>query len=307
MRAGRRFAIAEAALAFLAAPVAAQLRYEGGLSVATGTYIFAQRTTGWTVTSGLSWSAGQLTLRATLPLLFQNTTLVTASGAGMIPGGGGGSMSGMVSDSGLRRVGHGAGGSGMRLPVTASSVTGFRGDLGDPLIQASWRVASGPWGWVTAAAGVKVPFTDTTAFGTGKWDVGSSIALTAQLDRRTMLGISGSYWQLGDLPELDFRNPLAGTVTLSRLLGTSGWGLSAIGSGATSPLAGYPGAAAAGLSVLHYSETSALGVSAQVGLTQTAPDLSVGIQWSLRFGPRVRALGAASAALAQPNAGPPSS
>lgn len=65
------------------APLAAQeVAYEGGLSAATGRYIFTERTTTWTLLAGLAYTAGRFTLRGSVPIVLQNTTLVTRSGMG---------------------------------------------------------------------------------------------------------------------------------------------------------------------------------------------------------------------------------
>ncbi|HEU5303994.1 MAG TPA: hypothetical protein VFU40_05065, partial [Gemmatimonadales bacterium] len=83
-----------------ALPLSAQgLYYEGGLSMARGTYIFTERTTSWSLATGFAFDRHAVTLRASLPVHLQNTTLVSLSG----PGGGlptGGSSSGTVADTG---------------------------------------------------------------------------------------------------------------------------------------------------------------------------------------------------------------
>jgi hypothetical protein len=122
--------IRRAALVLLAAlgpaSLAAQgLYYEGGLSLASGTYIFAERTTSWGISSGLAATSGPVTLRASVPVYFQNTTLVSLSG----PGGGiptGGSSSDAVADSMAARKrredgGGGQGQGGMSLAMAGMS------------------------------------------------------------------------------------------------------------------------------------------------------------------------------------------
>ena len=99
-------------LAIAVAPASGQrVAYEGSLGMTTGRYIFASRTTTVTLTTGLALTAGPVTLRASLPVWWQNSTLITASA----PGGGtpsGGSSGGTVSDSGQGRGSGGSGGGG---------------------------------------------------------------------------------------------------------------------------------------------------------------------------------------------------
>jgi hypothetical protein len=93
-----------------------------------------------------------------------------------------------------------------RVEVPASAVTGFEAALGDPTVSltlAAWRRGGSA---VSLSATAKLPLTDTTQFGTGEWDVGGTVSWS-QLGGRALLGLDASYWHLGDLPELDLRDP----------------------------------------------------------------------------------------------------
>jgi hypothetical protein len=259
-----------------AVPLAAQsLAYEGGLSMTTGRYFFDTRTTSVGLFSGLALTAGTFTVRIGIPVLTQNTELVTASGLGGMPSGG--PISGTVSDSG-RRAGRRA---GSRVAVPASVAPGYMAALGDPTAMFTARFVDGRRASVTAGVSVKVPVADTTSFGTGQWDAGVSLGLTFHPTLRTLVGVDASYWRLGDLPALDFRDPVVGTLTVGRVF--DGWGASVAASAGTSALRGYEAPVSVGASFHRFSSRLLWGVTALVGLTETVPDLMVSASWRVPF------------------------
>lgn len=261
------------ALAVPVLPAAAQrFAYEGGLSVATGSYFFTERTTTWMLVSGLAATAGRLTLRASIPLYVQNTTLVTGSGGGMMPTGG--SLGGTVSDSGQAR--HGRGGGGMRVPVPGSAVAGYEPALGDPLAHVAVRLIDGVRTSVSVGGAVKLPLTDTSGFGTGAWDAGATLSATRWLSSG-FLAVDLSYWHLGDLPDLELRDPVTASVAVGRRFGAA-WLGSLTVTGGTPALEGYPAPASIGATVGRVGATLWT-ASVTFGLTQTAPDLALGLAW----------------------------
>ena len=272
-----------------ALPLAAQsLHYEGGLSVATGRYIFAERTTSWSLATGLALGSGPVTVRMTWPVYLQNSTLISISGpAGSMPTGG--SSSGAVADSGAARKGRedGQGGGGQRMGISASraevevpgsAVTDYALAVGDPTAQLTWRALDGrsTAAWVSLQA--KAPVADTATFGTGQWDVGGAIGVSRRLGTRAMAGLEVAYWHLGDLEALDFSDPVYGTATLT-YLGASGWGGGLSLTGGTAALEGYDGAAWVGLHLSRSAGAASWGLTGSIGLTETTPDLTLGLSW----------------------------
>lgn len=274
-------------------PLASQtVHYEGSVSATTGRYIFSERTTSIAWSSGLAVTVGRVTIRAAVPVWWQNTPLVTASGMGQIPSGGGGERSRAVSDSAMarRRRGDGTGGGGQAgmMPALAADAAvpvdvtqQYETALGDPVASASMTFGTGR-ATVTLGVGAKVPVADTASFGTGEWDVGGSAALSVRVRDRTLVGVDASYWHLGDLAELDFRDPVTGGVSLSHLFG-SRWGAMVSATAATAPIEGFPGPAAIGGGVTRFWGGSAVGLNLAVGLTQTSPDVSGGLTWRIGF------------------------
>jgi hypothetical protein len=272
-----------------ALPLAAQgLQYEGGLSVASGTYIFTERTTSWSLFTGFALEKNRVSLRASLPVHVQNTTLVSLSGfGGRLPTGG--SSSGVVADSGAARKRR-SGGDEMpamsaqlamgRVEVPASAVTGYQTSVGDPTAQLAWRALNGHRMRLSVSVLAKVPVADTSSFGTGQWDVGSSIAISQALGGGGVLGLDLTYWKLGDLSTLDFRDPFYGSGSLSYLK-SNGWGGGLSLSGGTSSLGGYNGPIWVGGFIARVSRRGSWEMGGTVGLSETTPDFTISLTWKV--------------------------
>jgi hypothetical protein len=264
------------------------VHYEGGLSVSSGDYIFTERTTSWTLTNGLALAAGPFTFRATVPLYRQNTTLITGTGTGPVPTGG--SSSGIVADSAAARSGKRQGGMGQDVAapsvllaqgpvdVPATAVTGYEFAVGDPLASVSLALIGTSPVSLTIGAGIKLPLTDTTGFGTGEWDYGGSLSLSYRLGYTSSLGLNLGYWHLGDLPDLELNDPLMGSVTFA-YLAPSGWGGLVSVSGSTSAISEFAAPAYAGATMTRVAGSGTFGVHASVGLTESAPDFTLGVSW----------------------------
>lgn len=270
-------------------PLAAQgLRLEAGVGVSTGTYLFEQRTTTWSLSTGAQVEAGRLTLRATLPFYFQNGTLVAGSAIGHLPTGG--SSSGAVADSGQARhhrggmqgtrsrpdLSHGA----VEVPASATAEREFA--VGDPVLGLGWRSSPGGATGLRLGAAVKVPVADTATFGTGEWDLGVSVGLSRRAGERWLLGLDLAYWRLGDMPDLELRDPVYGTASVG-YLGRGGWGATLLASGGTAVLEGFDPPLSLGAGLTRISGAQAWSLLGTVGLTETSPDLTLGALWSVRL------------------------
>jgi len=245
--------------------------YEGGLSLETGSYIFTTRTTSLTIATGIAYTAGPLTLRAGLPVFVQNSSLLAGSGAGMMPSGGG--SGGNVGSGGM--------GGGMMGDGGATGMAHYGAAAGDPSVQVGWRLVDRARTGVTLSAAAKIPMTDTTAYGTGQWDVGGTLSLTHRPPGKLFFGLDISYWHLGDLPQLDFRDPILGTATVSRLFPRT-WAGSLFVAGGSAALRGYQPPVSVGAGMTHFGRRGLVwGVTGAIGLTETAPQLSVGASWRI--------------------------
>lgn len=286
-----------AALVGLGSTAGAQmLHYEGGLSLASGNYIFTERTNSFALSTGLAFAAGPVTVRGTFPVFLQNTTLVASSGSMLLPTGG--ASGGTVADSSAARGGRGTGGRGgllvvepasleldaaqdgtVDVPVTA--VTGYEARMGDPTFGANVALSTGRLG-VLLGAGMKVPVTDTASFGTGAWDFGGSMSLSYSLGAVAMVSVDAGYWVLGDPPELDLQNPLLLSASIAHLT-RSGWGFSLAYYSASSVIAGFSSSRSVSAGILRVGATQSVGFNVGVGFTDTTPDIMVGVNWRLRL------------------------
>jgi len=288
-----RLAVALALACLVARAPAQQVVYEGGLSMATGRYIFTEQTTSWALATALAVEWGRVTVRATLPIYAQNTSLVTGSPAGGLPTGG--SSHGAVADSGRARQGSGGGPSaslassrmemassrrGSPVETPPSAVTGYRVAVGDPMGQATVRLVQTGRTSLNAGLTVKVPLTDTTAFGTGAWDAGASVSLS-QFVGSVMLGADVSYWWFGDLPALELRDGPWATVSASRLF--AGWLVTAADSIGKATFAGFDSPISFSASVGRLGGDALWSLTASVGVTETVPDFSLAANWRVPF------------------------
>ena len=255
-----------------------------------GAFIFADPTTSWSVSTGVALSADRLFARVTMPVYYQNSTLVASSGAGRIPTGG--SSSGTVADSGRGHQGDG-GGSSRQLRTARSPHSGpvevppsayedYTLNAGDPVAQLGLRLVSGAGTLVTTSVSAKAPVTDTASAGTGEWDVGVSLGAGRSIGSWGGVTLEASYWRLGDMSALELRDPLQGSVGIFAFLG-GGWAGGATVSASTSVLEGYDPPVFFGMTLSRTSAQRAVGVSAGIGLSHTAPQFSAGISWSFRI------------------------
>lgn len=267
-------------------PLAAQgLHYDGGLSVASGAYIFTERTTSWSLFTGFTLERARVTLRASVPLHLQNTTLVSLSGpGGRLPTGG--SSSTAVSDTGTARNRRSGAGGGMqpaagRVEVPSTAVRGYEAAIGDPTGELAWRAIDRRRTALSVSLMAKIPLADTASFGTGEWDFGSSVALSQNLGTRGLLGLNLTYWKLGDLSTLNFRDPLYGSGSFS-YIGPNGWGGGLSLSAGTSSLDGYNAPVWVAGSVLRVSHGGSWAAGAALGLSETTPDFALTVTWKVR-------------------------
>lgn len=256
---------------------AADLAYHGGFSMLSGQYLFEEKTTTWVLDTGASARMGRVTVQATLPIVRQNTQLVTGTGVGPVPSGG--PMAGAVSDSGTGHHGSLASSRGGGIPVTEEAVPGYETHLGDPMLRADFDAIMGGSTRVSVGGVVKAPVAGVSEFGTGEWDFGAALSASGRIAEGWLLSCGASFWLLGDMPDYDFRNPTGGSLELARRAGD--WMVSVYGYASTPTLHGYDAPVSIGLGLVRSRVSGSWGVRASVGLTETAPDVTAGVTWNL--------------------------
>jgi hypothetical protein len=267
---------------------AQNIAYEGSLGLSTGRYFFTDRTTSVALTNGLRVGAGRFTFRGSLPIWWQNTTLLTATGAGPVPSGGPYGRE-AVQDSGdarQQRKGKGSGGmsammGGPSVPAPEQSVTGYELRVADPTLQAGYRLVSTSRVTLSAALTAKLPVADSTV-GTGEWDVGGSASMTVLLSPRVTAGLDASWWRLGDMEDFDFRDPLSGTASIGMILSGRWAGLASF-TAATSALEGYDPPLIISAALSRITGAGIVGLNLSAGLTETVPDFGAAVLWSFRI------------------------
>jgi hypothetical protein len=268
------------------------VRYSGSVSYSTGSYVFAERTHSFWLSTGLGVGGSKLSASATLPLILQNSGVVSVVGGQPVPTGGEGS--GVVSRRsgdgpiGTRRRDGGGSGGGM-LPT--DSVVVFRDayalEVGDPSLRVGYDAYSG-LGFVRSVSlslGAKAPLRGLeSGVGTGEWDVGAGASVAMGVGS-TWFFLDGAHWWFGDLPELELRDGVLYSAGVSRLFGESGTSVLASISGSSRivPTAAAPLSVSVGLSrFLDRGRSLSLGLTA--GLSEASPDLSAYFGWSLPLG-----------------------
>ena len=243
-----------ALLVLVPAAVTAQGLYlEGGVSFARGDYVYTQATSGGGAAAGLAWSSRRVTARVTLPYFVRDTRLL--------------SVSGEAPPEGVD-------------PVV--STPGHEGSLSDPLVQLYGQVVQSSRTGVGLSGSIKIPVFEAGYFGTGEWDVGAAASLSHSVGTATMLGLDVSYWHLGDMPEFPLQDTVTGTLTLGRVFGRSWMGSISV-SGGRSAVAGYDDPWWASILVSRSFSWGIWGLTTSVGLSDAAPDLTVGLVWRARL------------------------
>lgn len=270
-----RYAVAVGvAIAIPAAPpavAAGEFLYLGGVQFATGHYDFADRTNSVYLFNGVSYSTSRWVLSASIPLIYQNTSLVSSSGPGMLPTGT--TMGGGTDHHG----GHG----GMMGTTTVSAESADEVGIGDPFVRADVTVFGDRSSAASAgvAAVVKAPVAELE-FGTGEWDYGAGVT-GRYLVGRYMVSSSVIYWEMGEPDGVGFDNPFAYDVSAYRRFGrrlSAGVSLS----GYTQIIENVDPFRQLGLSLMYMPAPSrSLSGGIVFGMTESTPDVGVTVGWGL--------------------------
>jgi len=270
----RGFAVAGVVLAILATAsvvTGREITYTGSLQFSTGDYIFTERTGSFYLFSGLGVSAGPLDVSANIPLIVQSTPWVSYSGTGMIPSGGK-----QYSEVGQRKRGK-----RIALPDTIESEDI---GLGDPLLRLDVELlkAGKTIPSVRLAAQVKAPLTDVDqGFGTGEWDYGGGLSIAKTLAGNFVF-VEATYWFLGDLPELELKDPITYSFGLGRPLANSKFSALASFSGSTEILDDVDPPAQVGIALTYQLDSRrSLSGSLMFGVRESSPDFSVVFGWRI--------------------------
>lgn len=270
---------------------AQEVRWTGSTSYASGSYVFDARTHTVVLSNGLGLTWGRLDVTGSLPVFLQNSRLVSHVGGVPLPTGG--------EDHGVvgRRqpgetigthsgMGGGGGGTGSQTQVVYADEYAL--EVGDPFFTAAARLYEGT-GFVRSfqvQGSTKAPLRGLdSGVGTGEWDIGAGASAFASLAARTYVFMDLSYWWYGDLPELELVDGLSYGVGVSRTVldARGSLLLSFLGSDPIIDSLDRPASLGLGAS---YSTSPGRSVSGgfTVGLSESSPDFSVYVGWSVGIG-----------------------
>ena len=260
------------------------VHYAGSMQYTTGNYIFAERTHSVYIANGLDVSQGRVQASMSLPVIYQTSPWVSYSVVGGVPSGGpqhgtvGGSGSGPAGGQGSGRR---RGSDPIVLPDTATYADV---GIGDPSLRADLVLRRGLNGGpgIRLAGSAKAPIADVDrGFGTGAWDGALGLALSQRIQSWFLFG-EAMHWWMGDMDDLALNNSIAYSVSLGRSLRNGHVGLLASLAGYTDAIVDGtdpPLQTAFGISYAFHDGQYSLNASAAFGLTESTPDVSVGLGW----------------------------
>jgi hypothetical protein len=275
--------VAGVLVAFANCPVVAQqITYTGSVSYSRGSYVFAEPTSSVWLTNGLGLRGGPVSLSASLPMIVQNSGIVSFVAGQPMPTGG--AQSGAVGGRGKGdRIGTGRG-----SPTDSTVVFRDRYEIevGDPILNGALEIyrSLGFVRSVSLQGGAKPPLRSLdSGVGTGEWDFGAGATLIVGSRRALVLG-NASYWSFGDLPDLELNGALLYTVGVARSVMDARASILLNVSGATRIMETVDPPFSAGVSLLYtVSEGRMVNAGLSVGFTEASPDYSILLGWGFVF------------------------
>lgn len=265
---------------------AQSVTYSGNLQFSTGSYFFTERTESLYFTNGLSISGDRARVSFSIPFIVQNSPWISYGSGGGIPTGGTGhgqvGQQGGASGNQNQNLSHG-GRHRLDIPDTVSY---RQASFSDPSVHGSLRLYNSPLQNTNLSlnASVKVPFANpASGFGTGAWDFGAGLSLFHRIGTVFLFG-DVMYWQMGDMDDLDLNNPTSVSVGAGKAFSEGKWMLNTSISGSTKIVdtVDPPVNMSAGLGYIISSKMSLNG-SFSFGLSESSPDFSAGVGWSIQF------------------------
>ncbi|HKJ30365.1 MAG TPA: transporter [Balneolales bacterium] len=256
---------------------AQEVAYTGSFQYSTGNYIFSDRTNSFYFFNGLNISGKGFQFSASIPVIYQNTPLISYTGGMMMPSGGqsGGSAINQQRGKGNRRG---------RVVIPFPSTQADQVGVGDPLIHLGISIfeqtAISPSFHIGASVKPPVASYDK-GYGTGEWDYSAGISLSKRFGR-TFILTNLDYWIFGDPPDLDLKNALSYGLALGNMLRSGKVGLLASLSGYTRIIQDVAPPTYLGLGLSYYiTKKTSLNTNMSFGLSESTPDFTLSIGWRL--------------------------
>lgn len=305
--------------AVLLAPAAAagqEVSYSGSLQVSTGEYYFAERTSTAYLMTGLSVDVDRVRFSVDLPVIWQSTPWVSYVPGGGVPtggtqdgetrdglgqrdrdtdgtggGDGGGTGPGGRASAAAARSAGASAGPGVRTAtvrdgrVVLQDTTQYEDvGVGDPSFRAEVDLLpAGAGVWSVALGGqVKAPLADPEqGFGSGGWDAGVNLSVARRFGPSFVFGDLG-YWALGDMEDLELKNPVAYAAGVGHTAGDGKVGLLASVSGYSTIVEGTDPPVEVGGGLTYFvAPRRSLSLNVSFGLTESSPDVGLAAGWRL--------------------------
>jgi hypothetical protein len=252
--------------------LAGSFSVSGGFQWWSGTYVYQTSTTTYALTAGARFRSDQYSISLTLPVLFQNSDLVSQTGGMFLPHAG---AIGGQSQEGSSRHGGGM--------MAGSS---YESGIGDILVTGNYRIAEESYAAPSIAltGQVKVPTASTVMnFGTGKWDYGAGLALRKQFGTLGLFADAG-YLVIGDPAGADYRDPFTFGLGVGNLFLDGTFSTMVYYQAYTKVLENYAAPQQFSVGLLYQSSPStSFSVMSSFGLSNTTPDvgIAVGVEVSI--------------------------
>ncbi|HKL14308.1 MAG TPA: transporter [Balneolaceae bacterium] len=266
--------------------IAQRVTYSGSLQYSAGSYFFTDRTESFYVSNGFGIHGDRARISFNVPYVVQSSPWISYGTAGGIPTGG----------TGHKQVGQHSGGSdnqmvdfqgrGSRRIEVPDTVSYRQSSFSDPSVNGSVRVYTSPNQKtnLTVNASVKLPLSNpASGFGTGAWDAGAGVSLFHRMNT-VYLFSDVMYWQMGDMDDLNLKNPFSLSAGAGKVFREGTWMVTASIYGSTEIIetADPPASMNAGVGYFISSGVSLNGTFS-FGLSESSPDVSAGVGWSLRL------------------------
>jgi|SRR6056297_395111 len=266
--------------------VAQKVTYSGSFQYSTGSYFFTDRTESFYLSNGLSIYGDRARISFNVPYVVQSSPWISYGPAGGIPTGG----------TGHKQVGqHGSGsdnqmmdfqGRGSRRIDVPDTVSYRQASFSDPGVNGSMRIykSSNQNTNLTLNASVKIPLSNpSSGFGTGAWDAGAGVSLFHRMST-VYLFSDVMYWQMGDMDDLTLKNPFFLSAGAGKVFRDGTWMVNASISGSTKIIETTDPPANVNAGVGYFISTGvSLNGTFSFGLSESSPDVSAGVGWSLRL------------------------
>lgn len=266
--------------------MAQRVTYSGSFQYSTGSYFFTDRTESFYLSNGLSIYGNRARISFNVPYVVQSSPWISYGTAGGIPTGGTGHKQVGQQGGGAGNQMIGSQGRGSRRIEVPDTVSYRQASFSDPSVSGSIRIynSSNQKTNLTLNSSVKIPLSNpATGYGTGAWDVGAGLSLFHRMST-VYLFSDVMYWQMGDMEDLNLKNPFSISAGAGKAFHDGTWMVNASISGSTEIIetADPPVSLNAGVGYFISSGVSLNGTFS-FGLSESSPDVSAGVGWSLRL------------------------